>query len=64
MATLTDSLYRFECLQSDDDVKTDLELTCVDCGKVVCDVEAGDSLATLAKVADDHTCTEGDEESP
>lgn len=58
MATLTDSLYRFECLQSDDDVKRDLELTCVDCGTVLCDVEAGDNLGTLARVADEHTCPE------
>lgn len=49
-------LDRFECLQSDDEVKTDLELTCVDCGEVVCDVEAGDILGVLARTVSDHTC--------
>lgn len=48
------SLYQFEARQSDDDVKTDLELTCADCGRVLCDVEDGDSLGTLAAVATDH----------
>jgi hypothetical protein len=56
MALLTDSLQRFEALQSDDDVKTDLELTCTDCGEVVCDIEHGDNLKILCSVADDHVC--------
>jgi hypothetical protein len=57
MALLTDSLQRFEALQSTDEVKTDLELTCTECGEVVCDVEAGDNLKVLADVADEHVCT-------
>jgi len=47
---------KFECRQSDDDVKRDLELTCVVCGVHVCDVEAGDMLETLVAVAADHRC--------
>jgi hypothetical protein len=58
MALLTDSLQRFEALQSDDDVKTDLELTCTDCGEVLCDIEAGDNLKVLAEIADEHVCSE------
>jgi hypothetical protein len=58
MATLSDSLHRFECRQSDDDVKTDLELTCVDCGEVLCDVEADDCLAVLVRTADQHVCSD------
>ena len=55
-----DSLYRFECKQSDDEVKTDLEVTCTDCGAVICDVEAGDTLDVLARTADAHECEEED----
>ena len=52
----TTNPYQFEARQSDDDMKTDLELTCVECGAVLCDVEADDSLGTLLGVAADHTC--------
>jgi hypothetical protein len=62
MATLSDSLHRFECRQSDDDVKTDLELTCVDCDAVVCDVEAGDSMDVLARMADEHVCSDEEDD--
>ena len=47
----------FETVASDDEVKTDLELTCMRCGGVVCDVEAGDDLHTLVGVATDHLTT-------
>ena len=56
MTLLTDSLHRFTVRQSDDIVKTDLELTCDECGIVVCDVEANDNLKVLAECADEHTC--------
>lgn len=49
-----DPLSMFSTEQSDDMVKRDLELTCVRCGKVVCDVEPGDLLSVLADVADEH----------
>jgi hypothetical protein len=49
-------LHRFEARRSDDDVKTDLELTCVDCDTVVCDIEHGDCLLTLAELAEEHNC--------
>lgn len=63
MALLHDSLHRFEARQSDDHVKTDLELTCTECGEIVCDIEHGDTLATLAAVADEHECSdEGEDE--
>jgi len=57
MSLLTDSLQRFEALQSTDEVKTDLELTCTECGEVVCDIEHGDNLKVLAEVADEHECS-------
>ena len=46
----------FPLLASDDDVKTDLELTCGTCGEPLCDAEAGDDLDTLARVAAGHSC--------
>ncbi len=49
-----DPLRMFTALESDDMVKRDLELTCCLCGTVVCDVESGDLLSTLADVADEH----------
>jgi hypothetical protein len=49
-------LRRFTARQSDDDVKDDLELTCEDCDEHLCDVEAGDSLETLARMTLDHYC--------
>jgi hypothetical protein len=51
-----DVLARFTAEQSDDEVKRDLELTCEACGAVVCDIEAGDSLSSLAGCANDHEC--------
>jgi len=62
MPLLTDSLQRFEALQSTDQVKTDLELTCTECGEVVCDIEAGDNLKVLAEVANDHECEDAEDE--
>jgi len=62
MALLTDSLHRFDALQSDDEVKTDLELTCTECGTVVCDIEHGDNLKVLASVANDHVCPRDDDD--
>jgi hypothetical protein len=50
----TDVLEQFETLQSDDEVKTDLELTCRECGEHVCDVEHGDTLGVLVRTADGH----------
>lgn len=53
--------YRFVARQSADDLKRDLELTCTDCGGVVCDIEDGDNLWTLIETSVDHTCSvEGD----
>lgn len=53
----------FEVLQSDDPVKTDLELTCSTCREHVCDVEAGDTLDVLAASATDHECKPRDFEA-
>jgi hypothetical protein len=50
------ALQRFEALRSSDDVKTDLELTCIECKAVLCDIEDGDSLATLVRVTTEHRC--------
>ena len=47
---------QFEVRQSDDIVKTDLELTCTECGVSVCDVEDGDQLRILISMAEDHVC--------
>lgn len=44
----------FEAVASDDAVKTDLELTCLLCAEVVCDIEHGDRLSILLSVAEDH----------
>lgn len=49
-------LQQFECRQSEDDVKQELELTCTECDEHLCDVEAGDALATLVRVTLDHEC--------
>lgn len=46
----------FEARRSDDEVKTDLELTCVLCGAVLCDIEHEDTVAVLMRVIDDHDC--------
>ena len=41
------ALGHFTALQSSDFVKTDLELTCDDCGQIICDIEDGDNLLVL-----------------
>ena len=48
------ALGQFTALQSSDFVKTDLELTCDDCGQVICDVEDGDNLLVLLRTATAH----------
>lgn len=55
MTTMPAVLADFEAVRSDDAVKTDLELTCLRCGAHVCDVENGDTLDVLARVAADHS---------
>jgi hypothetical protein len=50
-------LSHFRAVGSDDPVKTDLELTCLVCGAVVCDIEAGDGLEGLAQIVLDHEHT-------
>ena len=51
-------LEAFQLVQSDDEVKRDLELTCLTCGMHVCDAEPDDTLGTLAKAAvgHEHAC--------
>ena len=44
----------FAARMSSDIVKSDLELTCDDCGQIVCDIEDGDNLLVLLQVAMDH----------
>lgn len=44
----------FTARRSDDDVKRDLELTCDDCGSIVCDIEPDDSMDILAEVMQSH----------
>lgn len=46
-----DYLGHFITAPSDDEVKTDLELTCTVCREVVCDVEADDPLRALCSTA-------------
>lgn len=48
------ALGHFTAMQSDDLVKTDLELTCDDCGEVICDIEDGDNLLVLLRTAMAH----------
>ena len=45
---------QFSARDSDDIVKSDLELTCDFCDAIVCDIEAGDNLLVLVKTALDH----------
>ncbi len=51
-------LDQFELRQSADEVKTDLELLHLACGRVLCDAEHKDSLAVLAGVAIAHNCND------
>lgn len=51
---LLNILAAFEARISDDTAKTDLELTCSRCERVVCDVEADDGLDVLAAAALEH----------
>lgn len=44
----------FQLVESDDEVKRDLELTCLTCGMHVCDAEPDDTLGILAKAAASH----------
>jgi hypothetical protein len=44
----------FAAVQSDDMVKADLELTCLRCSLVLCDIEHDDTLSVLVSVATDH----------
>jgi hypothetical protein len=54
------NLSTFEAQQSDDDLKTELELTHTICGEVLCDIEDGDELAVLVSVAEGHQCPIGE----
>lgn len=45
------------CRLSDDPAKHDLELTCDECGEVICDVEDGDTIGILGSVVTDHQWT-------
>ena len=47
---------QFELRDSGDGVKTDLELTCAGCGERLCDAEAGDDMAVLARMTSEHQC--------
>lgn len=53
---MADALRRFEPRQSDDPVKTDLELTCRECGLVLCDIQPGDDFNILVEMALEHEC--------
>lgn len=48
----------FIARQSEDIAKLDLELTCGECGTVICDIQADDNLRSLVSVAEDHICPE------
>jgi hypothetical protein len=52
-------LDEYQPLQSDDDVKRDLELTHMPCGTHLCDVEPGDEMSVLVGMCAGHarTCT-------
>lgn len=56
MTLARESMWRFEARRSDDPVKTDLELTCADCGERLCDVEEGDSMSVLVSMCEEHEC--------
>lgn len=44
------------------DPLADHDLVCVDCGRLLCSVEPGDTLEVLVGVAKDHKCGEREEE--
>lgn len=44
--------------QSDDEVKTDLEMVCSRCGEHLCDAEDGDTMRVLLNTALQHVCGE------
>lgn len=48
-----------EVRSPEDTVKSDDELWCGKCETLICDIEAGDTLDTLARTAMDHTCSPG-----
>lgn len=54
MSTDVKLLDRIEFRQSEDEVKTDLEMTCSQCTGVICDVEPDDTLGTLVRTANSH----------
>ena len=59
MDEYTDSvLEQFVATQSEDDVKTDLELIHEPCRRRVCDIQHGDTLAVLVRTALGHEETD------
>ena len=56
---LDDVLCRFEPRWSGDTAKHDPELTCRDCGEVLCDIEDGDDFNVLVLMTLEHTCAPG-----
>jgi hypothetical protein len=50
------NLWQFEARAGADSVKSDLELTCMLCNTVLCDIEHGDTVGTLVEVAKSHAC--------
>lgn len=56
-------LEEFELVRSDDAVKTDLELICLRCAALICDVQADDTLGVLVRTAVSHICAPWTENS-
>lgn len=53
------NLFNFELRQSDDSVKTDLELTCITCNEKLCDAQHSDSMHSLVAMCEDHASSTG-----
>ena len=56
MAIRSVDLTDFTAEQSSDPLKDAFELVHGPCGQVLCDIEPGDSLGTLERVARHHAC--------
>lgn len=54
MANDFDVLEQFTVVDADDEPDHVQELVCDNCGRVVCGIDEGDSLAMIANAADKH----------
>jgi hypothetical protein len=56
MSPTPEYLEKFRARLADDPLKQDLELTCDECGRAVCNIQPGEILAVLVTLAHNHVC--------